>query len=134
MVPYASRSWRYCSSSVARLRRSDLASASRALARWDRNTGIAIAARMPMMIMTTSNSTSEKPSSAATRSPRSCTTRDRTLISATGLLVLDDLHPDLRREPECVLHDRVVGEAEVVAVVQVGPYLSTVELDDVLGI
>ena len=52
------------------LRASDFADASDALSRWPRNVGRAIAARMPMIRMTTSSSMSVKPDSSWARERR----------------------------------------------------------------
>ena len=51
----------YVSSVVRALRTADLASVSWAFVRWFRNAGRAIAARIPMIRITTSSSTSVKP-------------------------------------------------------------------------
>src|SRR5215203_1186362 len=60
---YATLSTRYASSISARLRLSLLAWASQPFVRWCRNTGIAMADRMPMMMMTTRSSIRVKPAS-----------------------------------------------------------------------
>ena len=52
---------------VCAVRAVDLASASRALSLWAKNDGIAIAARMPMISITTRSSTRVKPSSRPIR-------------------------------------------------------------------